>query len=243
MFDFFSKKKKPLHDFSRLQADLHSHLLPGIDDGAVDLQESLLMLQSLQEMGYRKVITTPHVYSAYFPNKTAEINEAEKVVQDALQAEGSALEFRAAAEYFCDEELRRRIAADDLLTLDGKRVLIETGFMEPNRLLHEVVFQLKLREYQPVLAHPERYPYLAKDPSLSARYREWGCEFQVNLGSVTGLYGRKAQKLARELIRKGWVEFLGTDLHRPMQLNELYMGMQSAEVQNLLEKEWKNREL
>jgi len=237
------KNTAPATDYSALGVDMHSHLLPGIDDGAEDLEESLDLIRALRKLGYRHLITTPHVYQEYFPNTTAVIREKEAEVKAAIAQEGIDVTLQAAAEYMLDEGFAARLQDDDLLTLGERHVLVELGFLAEPPGVEETFFELRTKGYRPVLAHAERYLYLADDLDRFARLREMGVWLQLNLLSFTGHYGSPVQKLAKRLLKAGYIDLLGTDCHHLAHTMLLKKALKEKGMQKLLKQEWKNREL
>lgn len=218
----FGKEKINNPDFSWLNADMHSHLLPAIDDGSTDIETSLELIKGFVDMGYKKIITTPHVLWGLYPNTTEIILKKTEEVRNALQGNGIHIEFRAAAEYFIDdhfaEELKKKHA---LLTLTGNMVLVEFSMLTPPLDLNEVLFEMQMQNYQPVLAHPERYTYLTRKKEVFDELKSAGCLFQLNLLSLSGYYGESVQSLAEMLLRKNYYDFAGTDLHHEKHLSAL----------------------
>lgn len=216
---FWRKKNTEIADLSWLGADMHAHLLPGIDDGAPDIETSIEMIRGLAQLGYQKLIATPHILGDIYPNTPEIIRGRLSEVQTALQEQGIAVELDAAAEYFIDdhfEELLRQKAP--LLTLKDKYVLVEFSMVTAPYELQQVFFEMQIQEYQPVLAHPERYIYLDRRRELFDTLKDSGCLFQLNMLSLTGHYGRSVKELAEYLLEKGYYNFLGTDLHHPRHL-------------------------
>jgi tyrosine-protein phosphatase YwqE len=222
MFSLFNKKNAPSAVFSGLRCDIHSHLIPGIDDGSPDLETSVRLIRGFIELGYRKIITTPHINVDIFPNTPAIIRAGQNVVTEELRRQGMDIGFNAAAEYLLDERFTRLLAAGEpLLTLKDNFVLVELSFAVPAINLREILFDMQLKGYQPVLAHPERYLYFGANRKWYEQLRNAGCLFQVNLLSFAGHYGPGSRQLAEYLVKKQYVDFLGTDLHREEHLREL----------------------
>jgi protein-tyrosine phosphatase len=222
MFSLFNKKSTSLADLGGLYCDIHSHLIPGIDDGSPDLETSVRLIRGLIELGYKKIITTPHVNADIFPNTPAIIHAGQIVVTEELRRLGMDIGFHAAAEYLLDERFTQLLAAGEpLLTLKDNLVLVELSFAVPAINLREILFDMQLKGYQPVLAHPERYLYFWPNRKWYDKLRDAGCFFQVNLLSFAGHYGRESRELAEYLVKKQYVDFLGTDLHRAEHLEEL----------------------
>ncbi len=223
MLSFF-KKSRPEGpaDLSCLSCDMHSHLIPGIDDGAEDMETSLRLIRGLIDLGYKKIITTPHINSDIFPNTPAIIGEGHAALCAELARQKIGVEFRAAAEYLIDEYFIRDLEADaPFLTLKDNLLLVELSFAVPLINLKDVLFQMQLKGYQPVLAHPERYLYFGANKAWYDQLRDAGCVFQLNLLSLRGHYGKDSQQLAEYLIKKKYVDLLGTDMHNERHLELL----------------------
>jgi protein-tyrosine phosphatase len=221
VFSVFKKKPRPPANFQGLVCDMHSHLIPGIDDGVPDLETSLRLIRGLVDLGYKKIITTPHVNQDFYPNTPAIIGEGRAVVEAELRRQQSNVEFHAAAEYLMDEHFQQAVSTSPLLTLKDKLVLVELSFAVPAFNIRELIFELQLQGYQPVLAHPERYLYFGAAKGWYEQLRDAGCLFQLNLLSFAGYYGREARDLATYLVKKRYVEYLGTDMHHEKHLEIL----------------------
>src|SRR5688572_4983731 len=188
---FFGKKKTSSIDLSWLGADMHSHLIPGIDDGAPDIATSLELIKGLQQLGYKKLITTPHILWEVYPNTTEIITQGLASLKKAMADEGITIELHAAAEYFIDEyfeeNLKKKIP---LLPISGNMVLVEFSMITAPMDLQQVLFEMQIQNYQPVIAHPERYIYLTQSKQFFDELKDAGCLFQLNLLSLTGYYGK-----------------------------------------------------
>lgn len=227
---FFGKKKEesPI-DLSWLGTDMHSHLLPGIDDGSPDLKTSLSLIESLRNRGYKKLITTPHIFWELYPNTPQIVTERLADLQRALKEEGIEIELRAAAEYFIDEHFEELLRTKSpLLTISENKVLVEVSMVMAPLELPQVLFQLQIENYQPIIAHPERYTYLAAKKDFYDDLKDSGCLFQLNLLSLTGYYGKAVLDLAEYLCKKGYYDFAGTDLHHERHLAALQKLSSSA---------------
>ena len=226
---FFGLKPKQLFTFADLEVDMHSHLIPGIDDGAKSLADSLTLIRNLQTLGYRKIITTPHIIGHYFPNTPDIIYRGRDQVREALVKENLEIEFQAAAEYFVDDFfidlLKRR---EPLLSFSDRKVLIEVSMLAKNNQLFDVVFQLLSKQYTPILAHPERYLFYANEFEIFHQLREKGCKLQVNILSLVGHYGKQQKALAVRLLKEDLIDYLGTDLHHQGHLSCLRKSQDQA---------------
>ena len=221
MFSFF-KKPASLSDLSSLRCDMHSHLIPGIDDGSPDLETSIRLIRGMIGLGYKKIITTPHINADIFPNTPAIIRAGQIVVTEELRRQNIDVIFHAAAEYLMDERFSRLLAGGEpILTLKDNLVLVELSFAVPAINLREILFDMQLKGYQPVLAHPERYLYFGANRKWYDQLRDAGCFFQLNLLSFAGHYGPESRQLAEYLIKKQYVDLLGTDMHHEKHLEVL----------------------
>jgi protein-tyrosine phosphatase len=222
MFSFFKKKTTSASDLSSLRCDMHSHLIPAIDDGSPDLETSVRLIRGMIGLGYKKIITTPHINADIFPNTPAIIRAGQTVVTEELRRQNIDVTFQAAAEYLMDERFSRLLAVGEpLLTLKDNLVLVELSFAVPAINLREILFDMQLKGYQPVLAHPERYLYFGANRKWYDQLRDAGCFFQLNLLSFAGHYGPDSRQLAEYLIKKQYVDLLGTDLHHEKHLETL----------------------
>lgn len=219
MFNFFRKKAPPFNPFL---VDIHSHLLPGLDDGVTSLEESLTIIQAFKRLGYRKLITTPHVMSDYYPNSSEAILNKLNEVRRELAKRKIQIKLDAAAEYYLDEGFIEKIERKEkLLTFGDRFILFETSFMNEPVFLKDTLFQLNTNGYKPVMAHPERYIYLLNNERLLEELINMNVRFQLNMLSLTGYYSREVRNLAKKLFNTGRVSFLGSDCHNLNQFNAL----------------------
>jgi protein-tyrosine phosphatase len=215
---FLSKlfRKKPVLDpidLSLVGTDMHSHLIPGIDDGAPNTEISIDLIRKLMGLGYSKFITTPHIMSDYYRNTSEGILRGLDGLREALQKENISVPIEAAAEYFLDEHFEKLIQKKDILTFGDNYVLFELSFMIEPASLKKVLFELQMAGYKPILAHPERYPYWHKDFDKFRELVDRDVFLQLNLNSLTGTYSPQVQKCGEQLIKEGLVSFLGSDCH------------------------------
>ncbi len=231
------KKKTNFSNDFPLRVDLHSHLLVGIDDGAASEEEALQMVRCLMQLGYTKAVTTPHVRADVYPNTDEQIEHSLSRLQKLLLTHGISFRVEAAAEYFFDDHFLHLLVTQRLRTFGQEGyVLFELPLHAPVLQLHQVVFDMRLAGYKPVLAHPERYPYLG-DASLRSleELRDKGVLFQVNLPSILGQYGFMPKQVARKLIQAQMVDFLGTDMHHAMSCADLQQAIGQKECRQLLQ--------
>ncbi len=214
---------------------MHSHLVPNIDDGSKSLEESLQYLEQLSEWGYRKVITTPHIMGEYYPNNPTIIQEGVAKVKEALVERQIAIDIMAAAEYFLDDFFESLLEQNEaLLTLPGQRLLVEFSTLVAPQNPLDIIFRIQAEGYKVVLAHPERYVYFGDQWEIFEQLKNRGCEFQLNILSLTGFYGELVKKLAIRLLKKDWINFVGTDLHNSRHLRHLDRARKNATVSKYL---------
>jgi protein-tyrosine phosphatase len=233
---FFKKKEIPLHEFfPKGFVDMHSHLLPGIDDGAKDLDTSIAMIQKMAANGIKNIITTPHVLGDVYPNTPEIIERALKEVRAALLERNiTDITIDAAAEYMLDEQFSAILEKDKLLTLKDNYVLVEMSYFNAPTNLYELFFEIQLKGYKPVLAHPERYNFYHHDMKQYYKLKTAGCLFQLNLLSLTEHYGKQVQKTAEKLLQQNMYDFVGTDTHHEKHI-DILRKMSTKKNKNLLE--------
>lgn len=216
--NLFKRKKKEVATEPGLwnvRIDIHSHFIPGIDDGAQSVQDSLAMIREFKKFGYTHLYATPHVMWDSYQNTPEIILDGLGIVKKACEEEGIAIELNAAAEYFIDEHFIDMLEkGEPLLTLPGRRLLVELPYTTPLMNTHESLFHIIEKGYRPVLAHPERYTYYHSDPTVYQRFADQGCELQINALSFTRQYGEGVRKTAEWLLSHKLITYVGTDAHR-----------------------------
>ena len=214
--------QQPKNDKALITTDIHSHLLPGIDDGSQSLEESEILIRELKKQGYHKLITTPHIMQDFYRNTPEIIHKALKTLREYLQEKQVDIEIEAAAEYYLDEYLIQLLENKaEILTFGEQYLLFETSYLNKPNNLFEVIFLMQSLGYTPVLAHPERYLYMQQNYSLADELIDKGVLFQVNLNSLSGYYSKGARLLAEHLIDKSFVNFVGSDCHKIKHLKQL----------------------
>lgn len=209
MFSFFKTKK---NDFTPLRVDLHSHLIPDIDDGVTSLESSLEVILQLQDVGYKKLITTPHIISDMYKNTPEIILGGLKNLKEFLKQKGNSIEIEAAAEYYLDPWVISEVnSGNPLLTFGEKYFLFEMNYVTEPYQLNDFIFSLATKGYRPVLAHPERYQFMTVEKAQDLRQR--GVLLQLNILSLIGFYSRPVQLMAHRLVDQGLIDFLGSDCH------------------------------
>ena len=213
MFTFFKTKPLLKDLIPEHHIDIHSHLLPGIDDGAKTFEDTLRLTKALKNIGISEFITTPHIIQYVWDNTKEEILEKKATTVLELQKNNSTVLFNAAAEYLMDDQFIRLFESHDLLTLKANYVLVEMSYMNPPIQLYSILFDLQVAGYIPVLAHPERYLFYHNNFNEYLKLKRAGCLFQLNLLSVVGYYGTGITKIAEQLLQKGMYDYVGSDVH------------------------------
>lgn len=231
-------------NFSMLGMDMHSHLIPAIDDGSKSIEESLELIRGLIQLGYTGAVTTPHVMGDYYPNNGSIIQNGWEELRRAIRQAGLDFRLEASAEYHLDDYTADLFAKGDILHMPGKRLLVELSFFGAPPDLENRLFQLRLQGYHPILAHPERYTYYIGNLKVMERICDLGADLQVNILSLTGHYGAPVAKWARTLIDKGMVSYLGTDMHNARHLQGLHDALRQKDILRILQRHtFKNQEL
>ena len=229
----FGKKKEILcEDF--IFADMHSHLIPNIDDGSKSLDESVDLIQSMKSLGYKKIITSPHIMGDFYKNTPEIILSGLTILKERLKVEHIDMQIEAAAEYYLDEWFIEKLnKGESLMTFGKNYVLFETSYMNEPAQLHQAIFLMRTLGYTPVLAHPERYVYLYGDFSAFKTIYEMDVLFQLNLNSLAGYYSKAAKQFAEKLIDNNMVDFVGSDCHGVRHLDVLKQVKQTSYYKKL----------
>ena len=221
MFSFFTKKEF-LVDYLEGFVDIHNHILPGIDDGAKNVEESIALLKAFSEIGVKDFICTPHIMENYYPNTPLIINKSLSELENGLRINGmEGINMRAAAEHMIDSSFETLLEENQIMPLADNYLLIEMSYLQPSLNLMDSVEKIALKRYYPILAHPERYVFLHKKKNNYKLYRKKGVLMQLNLLSLSEYYGKNVQKIAFELLESGLIDFLATDIHNMRQLSAL----------------------
>jgi len=207
-----SLKLEPL-DFSILKTDLHSHLIPGIDDGSKSMEDTIAMLRKFKELGYKKVITTPHIMNDFYKNTPEIILGGLADVRAEIEKQNIGIEIEAAAEYYIDYSIKELIKTNNILSFGDNYVLFELSFTQEQRGVNEIIFELITEGYKPILAHVERYPFYYNNWTRIKEYRDRGVLLQLNINSLSGHYGPGVKRMAEELIDRDWIDVIGSDCH------------------------------
>lgn len=228
------KRQKKQYD-SPFLVDMHSHLLPGLDDGVKTFEEAEAIIAQFKHLGFRKLITTPHIMQDTYRNTPEGIMRKLEELQHYLSGKEACLPIEAAAEYYLDEGLMQCLENEQpMLTFGDRYLLFETNFIAEPLYLKDFIFKATTQGYRPVLAHPERYVFLQNNPAKLEDLLNRGVLLQVNILSLTGYYSRSAQQTASWLIEEGWVHFLASDCHHIRQMELLEKALRSKYFQKAL---------
>lgn len=233
---FFNKSKSLPRLF--YTTDLHSHVCPGIDDGSPNRERSVILVRGMWELGFRRMIVTPHVTDEIFPNTPDILSSSYYRLTDAVEAAGIPMEFKYSAEFRMDDLFNDLLRANLVRPLPGgKYILVECGWLQPPLYLSELIYTLR-NDYGwiPILAHPERYPYYQRNTDRYLELHEAGMLFQVNLLSLAGHYDSACKKAAEWLLENNLVSFVGSDLHRSSHLDSIRRYLTSRDYRKLEDK-------
>lgn len=244
MFSIFKKKDVSLDGFPFLEVDMHAHFLPGIDDGAANLEESFRLIDGLISLGYKELIATPHIMGDLYKNTPETIQAAYDILKAEMDVRGYTIPVSFAAEYLIDEQFEEKLKSGSLLTFGNNNVLIETMFygLPPN--IKDILFELENAGYNPILAHPERYHFVDEKLTALDDFLERGVLLQSNILSLTGYYGLREKEIGELLLEKELISFYGTDIHHLRHLRAMQKFTTSKKVAyNLFKANFKNKSL
>ncbi|PKP04121.1 MAG: capsular biosynthesis protein [Bacteroidetes bacterium HGW-Bacteroidetes-6] len=226
---------KPKTDFSVLQTDVHSHFLPGLDDGCKTFEESIRLLKSMHEAGFRNIVCTPHIQAVHYQNSRETIMPVFEQLQLLVEKEIPGLSLSVAAEYLLDDGFEKHLE-NGLMTFGKENyVLTELSYFTPYPRYRNLLQQIQMKGFKPILAHPERYGYWAKHDEPIEELHGAGILLQVNIPSLTDYYGSTIRKRAFGLVEKGLVSLAGSDIHNANYLNSVLGGLQQRSLSKILE--------
>lgn len=195
--------------------DIHSHIIPNVDDGARSVEETFNILKEAQEAGFTDVILTSHFLLNYYETNAQELIFWKEKLQEVLKKQGTKINLHSGMEIYITNQMEELLENKKILTLANSRyMLIELPLATNVKYFDYVVYYLEAKGIKPIIAHPERYKCVQKDPDIVEEYIEKGCLIQCNYGSIVNLYGREAEKTIKTLLKKNQVHFLGSDVHR-----------------------------
>ena len=219
MFSIFKSKPKLSELIPEGFIDIHSHILPGIDDGSENLAQSTDLLNRLNSIGFSKCIVTPHTLPEIWENTSEGITATFNSTKLQLEEPLNNMLYRAASEYMINESFLQRLQTEPLLTLKDNYVLIEMSYLNPPLALKEIIFEIQLKGYQPLLAHPERYLFYHNNTKMYETLKKLEVQFQLNLLSSVGYYGSSVAKTTDFLLKENFIDFVGSDVHHLRHVN------------------------
>lgn len=221
MFNFFTKKNF-LIDYLEGFADIHNHLLPGIDDGAKSVEDSIELIKGFGEFGVSDFICTPHIMENYHPNTPATISNSFALLQNGLKMNNlNHVNIDMAAEHMIDSNFENILEKDEVMPLDKRYLLIEMSYLQPSLNLLTAVEKIADKNLYPILAHPERYAFLHGKTRTYQEYKDKGMLMQLNILSLSNYYGKEVQKSALSLLDSGLLDFISSDVHNARQLKAI----------------------
>lgn len=233
MFSFFTKKDF-LVDHLEGFIDIHNHILPGIDDGAKTVEESISLIKGFGEFGVKDFICTPHIMHNYYENTPKTIKKSYKKLKKVLKEKKYDVKLSYAAEHMIDDNFEHILGKDKILPLNSNHLLIEMSYLQPSINFDVSIQKIQSKQFFPVFAHPERYHYLSNAYPKYEYYKSRGIKFQLNLLSLTDYYGKDVKKTAFKLLDNNLINFVGTDIHSINQLNFLKKFKISRKVTKIL---------
>lgn len=202
--------------------DIHSHILFDVDDGSKSIEESIELLKKLKDIGFNNIILTPHyIEGSEYCSKNSEKNKRLKQLKEELSNQKIDINIHLGNEIFINNNIYELIKAAEIKTLNNTRyILVELPFHNQIVNLEDIIYELKIKGLIPIIAHPERYSYFQKNYKEVDKLREEGFLFQGNYASILGYYGKESQKLLKYMLKKQYIDYLGTDIHR---INKTYV--------------------
>ncbi len=235
MFQIFGKKRF-LVDYLENFVDIHNHILPGIDDGAKSVKDSLKLLKAFTDLGITNFVATPHIMHNYYPNTSESISHALGVLKNELLAQDlKDIAIEAAAEHMIDDNFEYLLDESAVMPIRNKYLLVEMSFLQKSINLEEAIRKTASKGYFPILAHPERYQYLPKKINTFNDLHKESTYLQLNLLSLGEYYGDRVNKTAFELIDNNLIDFVASDVHHLNHIEELKkIKLSEKEIQKLL---------
>lgn len=219
MFSFFKKKDTakdngPVSgDYSFLHTDIHSHFVPGVDDGAQTIEDSIALIRAMKEMGFKNIVTTPHIKFDHYPNTRETIETGLRQLHQALKDNNIDIPVKAAAEYYIDDHFMQLLESEPLLTIQNNELLVELSFMFEPLNFFNTLFTIQTKGYKPILAHPERYTFYHDKKEIYEEIKDRGALLQLNTIALTGYYGKSVKDIAEYLLDKRLYDYCGSDMH------------------------------
>lgn len=233
MFSFFKSNDYLVDLIPDNHIDIHSHLLPGIDDGSPNSEMSRQLFSEMQKIGFSNFVCTPHIMSGIWDNTAETISNAQNSFLSSANNDLKDLKLRHAAEYMMDTSFSEKVREGKLLTIKDEYVLVEMSYTNPPIQLFEIIFELQCAGYKPVLAHPERYNFYHKNFDAYQKIKNTGCLFQMNLLSSVNYYGSAVAECADKLLKAGLIDVCGSDAHHLKHTESFYKKIVIKELEPL----------
>lgn len=230
IFNFFKKKPLLKDLIPNKFVDIHSHILPGIDDGAKNINQSLNLIAEMKKLRFSKIIATPHTFTGVHNNSIDSIQKSYLKLKENLN---TGIKLFYASEYMMDESFLTNIRNNKILCLKKNYVLVEMSYINSPLNLYEIIFEIIKNGYIPILAHPERYFFMHNNFKEYYKLKKAGCLFQANLLSVTAYYGKEVTKLLDKMLNKELIDFVGSDIHNINHIVEFYQKVKLNEIKAL----------
>ena len=233
--NIFNFLKKPPPALPPISVDMHSHILPGLDDGSGNPDQSIEMIKVLIGLGFKKLITTPHIMGDYYKNTPEIILSKFNELKEIIKERKIDIVLETAAEYYLDEWFIQKLKNEEkLLTFGDNYLLFETSYLNAPVMLNEAIFLMRSAGYKPIIAHPERYTYLYSDFQKYKNLLQQEVFIQLNTISLSGYYSKMAKKIAHKLIDNNMIHFVGSDLHSTKQAALLKSAMKTKYYRKVL---------
>ncbi|WP_299522941.1 CpsB/CapC family capsule biosynthesis tyrosine phosphatase [uncultured Lutibacter sp.] len=235
MLNFFKNKQTSITtNFPDDFVDIHSHILPGVDDGSQSFEDSLALLKKMHSYGINTIILTPHIMEGVWENSSLSLKKRFNEFNDFLKKVNfTEVQLKLAAEYMLDGNFNTLLKTEKLLTIKDNYLLIEMSYLNAPLNLYETLFAIQIAGYKPILAHPERYAFYHNNYAEYSKLKEAGCLFQLNLLSLTKYYGKEVTTIAKKLLKDNLIDFVGTDTHHDRHLNYLERINSTAIIKKL----------
>lgn len=199
--------------------DVHSHVIPAVDDGSANVEETFEMIKEAKNAGVTDIILTSHFLLNHYEAETNELVFWKDKLQEVLDKQGINIKLHSGMEIYISNQMEDLIKNKRLLTLANSRyMLIELPMGSTIQYLDHVLYLLESLGIKPIIAHPERYKYVQDNPDILQEYKDKGALIQCNYASVLGIYGSSAKKTVKKILKSGYVDFLGSDCHKQKQI-------------------------
>lgn len=233
---FGNNKDKAFKKSINNWTEIHCHLLPGIDDGAPDVGTSVLLVRSLIGLGCNHIIATPHIIGDMYRNNLETISASAEKLKAELIRNDISIKIDFAAEYMMDDYFMNLLKTNTpLLSYNNNHILTEFSYATPPSHVEDISFEIQMKGFKPILAHPERYSYYHNNLDQYDRFKELGFLFQINLLSLIGYYGKGVKKVADYLLKNNMVDFAGSDTHHERHISGLPLALENVDIKKLLE--------